>query len=327
MSSAKPRADLVPRDAPASGVSAATRRHGPRLELLRFDRAIRVQPALDRLLGSADRAGHLGRDPLELVHRYSRDDDRELVGLLASAVAYGRVDLFKPRLSRLLQRLGPQPSQLARTAAPATLQRLCAGFSYRMTGPDEVAALLFAAGRRQQEYGSLGRLARTCFDAADGHMREALDRFVATLWAVDLRPFTGIERLTRRLAHLVASPGKTSACKRLNLYVRWMVRGPDGVDLGLWDLPASALVIPLDTHVHRISRLLGLTRRKDLSWRTAEEITARLRHLDPEDPVKYDFALSHLGISGGCVSRRIEAKCGPCPLKPICRLWDSARRA
>lgn len=313
-------------DLPSFGISAATRRHVPALPVLRFDRAARVQPALDALLAGADRAGHLARDPLELVHRYTRDDDRELVGLLASAVAYGRVDLFKPRLSTLLGVLGPRPSDVARGASPKELLSLCAGFSYRMTGPDDLAALIFAAGRKQSEFGSLGRLARGCFDAAGGDLRAGLDRFVATLWAVDLKPFTRGQGVTRRLAHLVASPGKASACKRLNLYVRWMVRGPDGVDLGLWDLPKSALVIPLDTHVHRISRLLGLTRRTDLSWRTAAEITARLRHLDPDDPVKYDFPLSHLGISRGCVSRRLEAKCGPCPLRPVCRLWDPARR-
>ena len=101
-----------------------------------------------------------------------------------------------------------------------------------------------------------------------------------------------------------------------------MVRGPDGVDLGLWrEVPPRALVIPLDTHVHRIGSFIGLTRRKDLSWRTAEEITAHLRHLDPEDPVRFDFALSHLGISGACPSRRDERKCAGCPLQPICRHW------
>ena len=101
-----------------------------------------------------------------------------------------------------------------------------------------------------------------------------------------------------------------------------MVRGPDGVDFGLWrDVPAAALVVPLDTHVHRIGRFIGLTRRKDLSWKTAEDLTRRLRLLDPADPVRYDFALSHLGISGTCAARKDARRCAGCPLKPICRYW------
>jgi uncharacterized protein (TIGR02757 family) len=303
-------------------IAAATRMHRPPFSILKFARAERVQPALDELLTSCDRRAHIQRDPVELVHRYTEPADQEVVGLLASAVAYGRVTLFKPRLARLLEKLGPHPSEVAQTASPAELLALTGDFNYRMTGPSEVSALLFAAGGVQRNHGSLGGLALECHAAASGHMREALDRFVATLWDFDLTPFTGQRGVNRRLAHLVASPGGTSACKRLNLFVRWMARPADGVDLGLWRIPTRSLVIPLDTHVHRISRLLGLTRRTDLSWRTAEEITARLRHLDPDDPVKYDFALSHLGISGGCPSRRDELKCAHCPLRPICRVWD-----
>jgi uncharacterized protein (TIGR02757 family) len=306
----------------AAVIAPASRVHRAPFEILRFTRRERVQPALDDMLARADRAGHLARDPVEIVHRYERADDREIAGLLASSMAYGRVDLFKPRVAKLLERLGEHPAAFAREATPREILSAASTFSYRMTGPREVAALLAAGGRAQARFGSLGDLARRCFEAADGSMRETLDRWVATLWQIDLRPFIGQRKLSRRLAHLVASPGGQSACKRLNLYVRWMVRGPDDVDFGQWPLPASALVIPLDTHVHRISRFLGLTRRTDMSWRTAEDITARLRHLDPDDPVKYDFALSHLGISGNCPARRDLVKCASCPLKPICRMWD-----
>jgi uncharacterized protein (TIGR02757 family) len=111
------------------------------------------------------------------------------------------------------------------------------------------------------------------------------------------------------------------ASKRWNLYLRWMVRGPDAVDLGAWRglVPASVLVVPLDTHVHRVARCLGLTRRRDASWRTAEEITAALRRIDPDDPVRFDFALCHLGMSGACPARRDPARCAVCPLEGVCR--------
>jgi endonuclease III len=99
-----------------------------------------------------------------------------------------------------------------------------------------------------------------------------------------------------------------------------MVRGPDGVDLGVWrGVPPAALVVPLDTHVHRVARALGLTRRRDASWRTAEEITAGLRRIDPDDPVRFDFALCHLGMSGRCPARRDPARCAECVLAAECR--------
>ncbi len=102
-----------------------------------------------------------------------------------------------------------------------------------------------------------------------------------------------------------------------------MVRPADGVDLGLWPLPTSALLVPLDTHVHRIARNLGLTQRRDASFRTAEEVTAVLRGFDPADPVKYDFALCHLGVSRECPSRPDPERCARCVLRTVCVQWAS----
>jgi endonuclease III len=106
-----------------------------------------------------------------------------------------------------------------------------------------------------------------------------------------------------------------------------MVRGPDAVDLGLWSgVPRSALVIPLDTHVQRIARNLGLTRREDATWRTAAEITGNLRAIDPEDPVRFDFALCHLGMSGACPARRDPARCAVCDVAERCDAGPLRRR-
>jgi uncharacterized protein (TIGR02757 family) len=285
-----------------------------------WKRAEIVRPALERLLSETDARTRRQGDPVELVHAFRDPLDVEVAGLLCAALAYGRVDLFKPRLSALLAALGPSPSRLARDAPPRELLRRASGFSYRMTGPKDVAALLLGAGRIQRTHGSIGAL----FAAAlreRGSVREAICALVDELCAPDFTPLYGQKGPTRRLKHLLPHPARGSACKRLNLYVRWMARGPDGVDFGIWQIPREALVVPLDTHVHRIGRFIGLTRRKDLSWRTAEEITSRLRALDSADPVRYDFALSHLGISGQCASRKDARRCADCPLKPICRFW------
>ena len=290
--------------------------------MIRFPRAAIVKPALEELLERTDAAGRLRGDPVELPHRYRRQIDIEVAALLSAALAYGRVDLFKPRLTALLESLGAAPGKVARDSSAAQLVARTAGFSYRMTGGGEVACLLFGAGAILRRHGTLG-------SSFEGHyqrlgepsVRGALGAFVDELCGEDFSAITGQREPTRRLKHLLPHPGRGSACKRLNLFLRWMIRGPDGVDFGLWDVPASALVVPLDTHVHRIGGLVGLTRRKDLSWRTAEDLTSRLRVLDAKDPTRYDFALSHLGISGDCPSRRDDRKCAPCPLRPICRHW------
>ena len=114
------------------------------------------------------------------------------------------------------------------------------------------------------------------------------------------------------------SPASGSACKRLCMYLRWMVRPADGIDLGLWrEVSAAKLVIPVDAHIQRISRYLGLTNRKQADWRMAREITQALRRLDPADPVKYDFSLCHLGISEGCDGRD-RVRCTACPINELC---------
>jgi uncharacterized protein (TIGR02757 family) len=287
-----------------------------------WKRADIVGPALEDLLARTDAAERMRGDPVELPHRYSDPLDIEVAALLSAALAYGRVDLFKPRLTSLLDALGPHPARVARDETPLQLLKRCKGFEYRMTGPKDVACLLYGAGAVLRKHGSLGG----CFGEhfrSTGSLRDALGAFVDEICAPDFTPLTGQRGPSRRLKHLLPHPDRGSACKRLNLFLRWMIRGPDGVDFGLWrdEVPAAALVVPLDTHVHRIGRFIGLTRRRDLSWRTAEDVTSKLRALDAGDPVRFDFALSHLGISGACASRKDARRCEGCPLKPICRFW------
>ena len=286
-----------------------------------WKRAALLRPALDALLAQTDAPQRMRGDPVELPHRYDDPQDVEVAALLSAALAYGRVDLFKPRLTALLDRLGPSPADVARNSTPVELLGRVQGFAYRMTDARDVACLLYGAGALLREHGSLGAcFAKHYRDASS--VRGALGAFVDELCARDFTPITGKRAPTRRLKHLLPHPDRGSACKRLNLFLRWMVRGPDGVDFGLWSaIPKAELVVPLDTHVHRIGRFIGLTRRKDLSWRTAEDVTRRLRELDPRDPVRYDFALSHLGISGTCAARKDARRCAGCPLKPICRYW------
>lgn len=251
----------------------------------------------------------LQRDPVRYVHRYSDPQDQELAGLIAASMAFGRVDLFFPVLDRIFDWLdtqgGPRVAvdALDPDAAHAALDDLI----YRwIRGPD-VVALLAALQGTLAEHGSLGAL------AGQGS-RDTLERLVQTVRGHAPQPWT------RGFRYLLTPPSGGSACKRMNLFLRWMVRPPrEGVDVGIWSSPGvHTLLIPVDTHVLRISRFLGLTTRSDTSWKTAVAITDALRAADPHDPVRFDFALAHLGISRACLGYRSAPVCAGCPLDGVC---------
>jgi uncharacterized protein (TIGR02757 family) len=200
-------------------------------------------------------------------------------------------------------------------AGPAAARARFDGFVYRLTRGEDLARLWHGLGGLQAEHGDLGRAFAAGDDASAPDFRGALAALRAGIRAHTAAHFP--ER--QAFAHLLPDAAGTSANKRLNLWLRWLVRGPDAVDLGLWShLGAHRLLMPVDTHVHRLARYLGLTARTAADHRTAVEITAALRRLDPADPLRFDFALAHLGISGACVGRPLPAVCGTCPLQPVC---------
>jgi len=272
---------------------------------------------LDALLASSDAKSTRRRDPVDFVHRYEEPRDQEIVGLLASSLAFGNVVAARRSIDRVLTALGPEPAVTVEGAKPAELRRRLRGFVHRIYRDEHLASVLWRAGGLLREHETLGNAFTQFHEASGGDFREGLARFADALRG---------DTTSRSLRHLVSDPRAGSACKRLVLYARWMVRPADGVDLGLWPIAPSELVIPVDTHIHRISRNLGLTHRRTASWATAEEITAALRQFDPEDPVKYDFALCHLGVSRECPSRPDPAKCERCVLQSVCSVWKPERR-
>jgi uncharacterized protein (TIGR02757 family) len=301
----------------------------PRRPRLPGRRATRLAPILDRFQRGFDADARLSADPVEFPRRYADPGDAEVAGLLAACLAYGRADVFKAKVEQVLAVGGPSPAAFAARLAAEPDPRVLEGFRYRFNTGEDVAALLAAAGWVRAGSGSLGaRFARLLGEARAGEapLRAALSRFAAELRAAP--PALEILRVRggKGLRHLCPDPGAGGAAKRWNLYLRWMVRGPDGVDLGIWrDVPPAVLVVPLDTHVARVARRLGLTRRKDLSWRTAEEVTAALRVADARDPVRFDFALCHLGMSGHCPPRRVPERCAICKLVEGCETGSVSR--
>jgi uncharacterized protein (TIGR02757 family) len=170
------------------------------------------------------------------------------------------------------------------------------------------------------EYGTIQSAFIACFRDTDTDIGPALSRFVEKILTTDTKMIYGTSQKPAGLLHFFPSPIEGSACKRWNLYLRWMVRPHDGLDFGIWKaIPPSKLIIPLDTHIARISRYLGLTARKTPDWVMAKEITQSLMKIDPNDPLKYDFPLCHLGISGNCPVIQSKVKCGICPLLSACQ--------
>jgi uncharacterized protein (TIGR02757 family) len=284
-----------------------------------------LKRALDAVRAACDVASRRGNDPVGFVHEYKDPLDQELVALVASSIAFGNVKTIRQKLGDALGRLGPRPS-LAADDSLLVFSRLH-GWVHRVFRGEDVARLLIGARRVQRAHGSLGK--RFGADlSTGGNLREAMARFSAAIRdAGGLLTSPGAS--TRRgPAHLLPDPHGGSGSKRLLLFLRWMVRPADGVDLGLWShVDPGILLCPVDTHIHKLSMNLGLTKRADISWETAEEITGGLARFDAADPVKYDFSLCHLGMLQRCPSRRDPVRCEGCAVMPVCRHWRARPRS
>ncbi len=275
--------------------------------------------ALYRLYGPETAA----TDPILFVGRYTEPEDREVAGWIASAFAYGQVPVIQANVGRLLAALGTCP---ARTLdAVRSFRELAsdalAGFRHRFHGARDAATLLFAIARAREAGG--GGL-RSFFEGElrpeDRDTGPLLSRVVARIEAFDYRPVLGAKRLPERspVRFFFPDPASGSACKRWNLYLRWMVRR-DALDFGLWPgIPTARLVVPTDTHVHRIARRLGLTRRRTADWKAARQITDALARFDPADPVRFDYALCRIGILDICVPETKLCRCPECPVQEAC---------
>ncbi|MBI3804822.1 MAG: TIGR02757 family protein [Nitrospirae bacterium] len=280
----------------------------------------RLAPLLESFYQSRPQIDRIKADPIEFPHRYDDPKEIELVGWLASAMAYGRVDLFKAAVEKILALMEGGPYTYLSRFDPKRERRRFEGIYYRLSATEDLLCFIFLMSRVVQRFGSVGDLIRSLYREEEEDLGPTLSRFIEKVTAVDLAPIYGKNILPDGLRHLLSSPAHGSACKRSNLYLRWMIRPNDGVDFGLWStIPPSKLIIPLDTHIIRIARYLGLTRRKSPDWKMAKEITESLKTLDPVDPLRYDFPLCHLGISGACPPEKNRSKCQACPLLGACR--------
>lgn len=243
-------------------------------------------PNLEALYRNINRREFVHPDPLEFLYEYESVRDREIVGLIAASLAYGRVAQILKSVRTILAVMGPSPAAFLAKAGPEVLDDRLEGFKHRFATGAHIRDMLMGAKAMIDRDGSLYRAFMRGFNTANPAVVPALDLFCRRLSS------------SGDPGHLIPLPQRGSACKRMNLFLRWMVR-TDAVDPGGWpDIPRSRLIIPLDVHMHRIALRLGLTQRKVCNLAAALEVTAGFARWVPEDPVRYDFALTRLGIRG-----------------------------
>jgi uncharacterized protein (TIGR02757 family) len=271
---------------------------------------------LERLAGRYDRSW-IETDPLRWPRLQEDPADREVVAVVAALLAYGRVASIQRSVASALARLPERPSRALATARrdlPARFE----GFRHRFTAGEDLAWALEGVARALESHGSLGALVGAAARGRPEPLRAGLGTWHDLAASVEASPAPARRRAR---AHLLPDPRSGSACKRTLLLARWCAREDDGLDLGLWTglgLEPRDLLLPLDTHVHRVVRQVGLTRRPRPDWAAAVEVTAALARFDPDDPVRFDFALARPGIVGLCRHRHVPEVCGPCDLRPSC---------
>lgn len=257
-------------------------------------------------------------DPIQVVRRYERREDRELVAFIAAGLAFGRVASVVASIEAVCAVLGPAPATRIRAFDPERDGVALLPLVHRWIRGRDLVALLWLLRQMLDEAGSLEAFFAKGWTPEAPDVADALESFSTRARALDLTRAYGTVPKTPGVWFFFSRPSSGGACKRLNLFLRWMVR-TDGVDPGGWKTPCAAqLVIPLDTHTIRTGACLRLTKRASPGWKMAADITQSLRALDPADPVRYDFSLCHLSMMGAC-GYKTKQRDTQCPLRGICR--------
>lgn len=231
-------------------------------------------------------------DPLEFPHRFEYWKDIEAASLIASTLAYGNIKQIMNSLGKIFKIVESKPFEFISNYNFKKDRKIFKGITHRFFTDDDIAAMFHALSFAYKNYNSLKYLYLLYYLEKDTNIRNSLALFTEHL--VELANSCGIE--SRGIKFMFPDPRKGSTCKRMNLFLRWMVR-KDDLDFGIWsEIPKNKLVIPVDTHVAKICKHLNLTRSKNANWKMAEEITKNLKKFDPNDPVKYDFAICHIGM-------------------------------
>jgi uncharacterized protein (TIGR02757 family) len=234
-------------------------------------------------------------DPLQFPHLYKDEKDIELMAFISSVFAYGTVSQIVNTLNKIVGIMNIQPYKFIINVEKKNLKVKLEGLKHRFYNENDIGIFFLALRKVYDRHSSLKNLFLKNYNENEPNLKSGISAFSKEMLRTALS-VNNLKELSNGLKFMFPLPEKGSACKRMNLFLRWMVR-KDELDFGLWnDVPAGKLIIPVDTHIAKISRQLKLTSRKVVSWKMAEEITEKLKKYDPADPVKYDFALCHIGM-------------------------------
>lgn len=273
-----------------------------------------LKDTLERVYERYNHRAYIGSDPLQFAYRFSDPGDVEIAAFLAASLAYGRVEQIQRSLNDLFGRIGNSPCKFVADFSESGRHKLT-GFKHRFTTGRDIADLLELLQMVLHDYGSLRSFFGEGYDPAHGTVLPALTRFCDELRSAYAANHDG--QVNKGLMYLLASPSRGSASKRLHLFLRWMVR-KDEVDPGLWrEIDRAKLIVPVDVHMGRLCHILGLYDGRTISLSTAVKITEAFAKIEPADPVKYDFALSRIGIVEDCNGRH-RTECESCELYEIC---------
>ncbi|TYB30717.1 MAG: TIGR02757 family protein [Candidatus Mcinerneyibacterium aminivorans] len=240
---------------------------------------------LENIYKKYNRKKYIDPDPLMFLYDYPDSKDREIVALIASSFAYGRVNKIIETVHFILKGMNYNPYEFIKNSSRKSLEDKFENFVYRFTNQNELVEFILAIKDKIDKFNTIKEFFKKQFIMNDKKVLPSLECFV-----------TELGYHSRGVKSLLSLPSKKSACKRLFLFLRWMVR-KDRVDPGGWNfVDRSKLIIPLDTHMYRISKLLGFTERKQANLKTAVQITDKFKRINEKDPVKYDFALTRYGI-------------------------------
>ena len=243
---------------------------------------------LDNLVKKYETEDFIVHDPIQFIHRFTLKQDIEISGLISSSLAYGNRKHIIAIVNKIHELMEYEPYKFCQNYTIEKGEKIFDGVNYRYTTSQDLIAFFYCISESLKKYNCLEDMFHKYYKDNDINIKNALIGF-----SEEIKSFC---EPTKGLNFLLPSPINNSACKRLNLFLKWMVRKPP-VDLGLWtSVNTSKLIIPLDTHVSRISQVLGICSRKSNDWNKAEIITEKLKECDPTDPVKYDFALFGFGV-------------------------------
>ncbi|MBU2508274.1 MAG: TIGR02757 family protein [Bacteroidetes bacterium] len=234
----------------------------------------------------------LSPDPLEFPHRFNNYHDIESSAFIASIFAYGNVVQINNSLNSIFELIGNEPYNFILNYNPKKDAKIFENLKHRFYTGNDIASLFTVLNAVYTNFNSLKYFFLLYYFDKDSNIKNALSSFSKNL--TEIASKTG--ELSDGVKFMFPEPSKGSACKRMNLFLRWMVR-KDELDFGLWrEIATSKLIVPVDTHIAAICKELKLTKRKIVNWNMAEEITNNLKLFSSNDPVKYDFALCHIGM-------------------------------